>query len=67
VALKEVVMLQLLIFVGRFSPFLQGIIEMFQFPAQDRPCSIHVIGRELLPYDLIQILGFCREDLASWY
>jgi len=67
VALKSVVVLQLLIFVGRFSPFLQGINEMFPSPAQDRPCSVHVVGRELLHDDLVQILGFGREDLASWY
>jgi hypothetical protein len=48
VVLKRVVMLQLLIFVGRFSPFLQGINEMFPSPAQDRPCSVHVVGTELL-------------------
>jgi len=67
VALKRVVMLQLLIFVGRFSHFLQGINEMFPSPSQYRPCSVHVIGRELLPDYLVPILGFGREDLASWY
>lgn len=67
VALKRVVMLQLLIFVGRFSLCLQGINEMFPSPAQDRPCCNHIVGRELLPDDLVQILGFGREDLASWY
>lgn len=65
VALKRVVLLQLLIFVGRFSPFLQGINEMFPSPSQDRLCSVHVVGRELLLDHLVQILGFGREDLGS--
>lgn len=71
VALKRVVMLQLIIFVGRFSPFLQGINEMFPLPAEDMPCSVHVVGRALylpyLPDDFVQILEFGGEDLASWY
>ena len=70
VALKRVVMLQLNIFVGRFSPFLQGINEMFPLPAEDMPCPVHVVGRVLyLPYlldDFVQILEFCGEDLESW-
>lgn len=47
--LKRVVMVQLLIFVGRFSPFLQGINYMFPSPAEDRPCSVHVVGRDIGP------------------
>jgi hypothetical protein len=53
---------------GKVFSFSSGNkLRMFPSPAQDRPCSVNVVGRELLPDDLVQILGFGREDLASWY